>query len=207
MIPVVQKAEPSTFNNRVRQPGQSFLASCSSPTHKDWSKHSYWQRIKDDLYSSYGGICAYTGEWFPRTSVASSVDHFIPKSIAPNLAYEWSNFRLSTQKANTNKDNSVGIADPFKILSGWFVLDIPSCLLRPGKGLPSADHQMVDFTIRVLKLNDDDDYVQGRCNVILDYIRGDISYDYMWKKYPFIAHELTRQNLLEDVKKMFKSLR
>ncbi|MDR3322202.1 MAG: hypothetical protein LBS93_07105, partial [Synergistaceae bacterium] len=169
-------------------------------------KHRYWRRASDDLYKAYDGICAYTGEWFPRTFSNASVDHFLPKSIAPNLAYEWGNYRLTTQKANSNKADNVGIADPFEIESGWFVLDVPSCLVKPGDDLSPKDFSMVQTTINVLKLNDDDEYVQGRCEIILYFIRGDISLHYMWTKYPFIAHELTRQNLLEDVKKMFKTL-
>ena len=206
MIPVALQAEPANFHANVRQPGNAFLSVCPNPVHKDWPKHSYWQRASDDLYRSYGGICAYTGEWFSRTSTSSSVDHFIPKSISPNLAYEWNNFRLTTQKANGNKANHIGIADPFQISSGWFVLNLPSCLIKPGAGLSEANYSMVERTISILKLNDDDEYVQGRCNIILYYINGDISLNYMWAKYPFIAHELTRQNLLEDVKNLFKTL-
>ena len=36
------------------------------------------------------------------------------------------------------------------------------------------------------------------------YTRGDVSLNYLWDRYPFIAHELTRQNMLDDVKLMFK---
>lgn len=206
MIPVTIKPEPVSFDVNVRQPGSRFIARCPNSTNKDWPKHSYWKHASDDLYRSYGGICAYTGEWFSRTATSVSVDHFIPKSTSPNLAYEWSNYRLTTQKANNNKANHLGIADPFTISSGWFVLALPSCLIVPGESLSPSEHAMVQRTIDVLKLNDDDEYVQGRCNIIIYYIKGDITLNYMWDRYPFIAHELTRQNMLDDVKKMFKSL-
>ncbi len=205
MIPVTLAAEPASFNANIRLPGNTFLSDCHTPNHRDWKAHRYWQMASNDLYRAYGGICAYTCEWFSRTSATSSIDHFFPKSSYPNLAYEWSNYRLTTQKANGNKGNSVGIADPFAIASGWFVLDLPSCLIKPGTGLPAAENSMVEFTISILKLNDDDEYVQSRCNIILYYIKGDISLNYMREKYPFIAHELVRQNLLEDVKAMFKT--
>jgi hypothetical protein len=206
MIPITLKPEPANFDADVRQPGNRFIARCPSPTNKHWSRHSYWGRASDDLYRLYGGVCAYTGEWFSRTSTSASVDHFIPKSVSPNLAYEWSNYRLTTQKANGNKADQLGIADPFTISSGWFVLVLPSCLIVPGKGLSPSDKAMVQRTIDILKLNVDDEYVQNRCNIIIYYIKGDITLNYMWDKYPFIAHELTRQNLLDDVKTMFKSL-
>lgn len=205
MIPVTPKPEPDAFDVNVRQIGNAFLATCSSPANDEWKKHRYWRNASDDLYRLYGGICAYTGEWFSRTSASPSVDHFIPKSVSPNLAYEWSNYRLTTQKANNNKGDALGIADPFSIASGWFVLDLPSCLIKVGEGLSSADSAMVDRTIHTLKLNTDDEYVQRRCDIIVDYIRGDISLNFMWRKYPFIAHELTRQNMLDDIKTMFRT--
>lgn len=206
MIPVTPKPEPVEFDVRVRNFGNAFLATCPAPKGKEWHGHNYWKAVNDDLYRLYGGICAYTGEWFPRTSSTPSVDHFIPKCFAPNLAYEWSNYRLATQKANSNKGDATGIADPFTISPGWFVLDLPSCLIKPGDGLTRANFAMVERTIRVLKLNNDDEYVQGRCDIILYYIKGDISLNYMWAKYPYIAYELTRQNMLDEVKIMFKTL-
>jgi hypothetical protein len=182
-----------------------FLATYTAPTNKLWQKHAYWKYASDDLYRAYGGICAYTGEWFSRTSTSTSVDHFIPKSINPNLAYEWSNYRLTTQKANGNKADHTGIADPFLVSSGWFVLKFPSCLIAPGDELSPADYATVQRTINILRLNEDDEYVQGRCNIILYYIKGDITLNYMWDKYPFIAHEITRQSILGSIKQMFLS--
>ncbi len=205
MIPVAIQPEPTNFDVNVRQRGNAFLINSPSPTNRLWQKHSYWKYASDDLYHAYRGICAYTGEWFSRTATSVSVDHFMPKSISPNLAYEWSNYRLTTQKANGNKSNHVGIADPFMILSGWFVLDLPSCLIIAGETLKPAERATVNRTIDILKLNEDDEYVQGRCNIIRYYVKNDITLKFMWDRYPFIAHELTRQNLLEEVKKMFKS--
>lgn len=206
MMHISLQPEPVSFDARVRVPGNAFLASRPAPTEKEWRKHSHWQRIKDELYMAYNGICAYTCEYIPRTVTNSSVDHFWPKSTHPNLAYEWSNYRLASQKANNNKGNSVGLVDPFEAGSGWFVLDLPSCLIRASEGLSRADVSRVESTIKVLKLNEDDEYVQSRCDVILDYIRGDISLNYLWKMRPFIAHELTRQGLIDTVGTLFMSM-
>lgn len=204
MIPVTPAPEPQSFDKKVRKPGTTFLASHPSPHSKEWSKHAYWKSVSDDLYKEYHGVCAYTGTWFSRTSTSTSVDHFIPKSIQPQLAYEWSNYRLTTQKVNSNKGDAVAIVDPFKVKSGWFVLDIPSCLIKPGERLSPSLTAQIKRTIDILKLNTDEEYVQSRCDIIMYYINGDISLNYMWKKYPYIAHELTRQNLLDNVKNMFK---
>jgi 5-methylcytosine-specific restriction endonuclease McrA len=86
MIPVVKQPEPDDFNQRVRIPGQEYLKTNPAPKSKEFDHHRYWSRIKPELYQLYRGICAYTGEWFPNT--AASVDHFIPKSKKPQLAYE-----------------------------------------------------------------------------------------------------------------------
>ena len=205
MIPITIQPEPVDFDSNVRQLGNRFLSSCPNPTGKDWKKHSYWKNANGDLYRVYRGICAYTGEWFSRTSTTVSIDHFLPKVAYPLLAYEWSNYRLTTQKVNSNKSDQVGVADPSSICSGWFTLHLPSCLVMPGDNLSSSECAMVQRTIDILKLNTDDDYVQRRCDIILDYIKGDISLNYMWSKFPFIAHELTRQDVLEEVKQIFKS--
>jgi len=205
MMHVSSQAEPVSFDTRVRVPGNSFLSSCPSPTGKQMRKHSYWQRIEDELYAAYSGICAYTCEYIPKTVTNSSVDHFWPKSTHPYLAYEWGNYRLSSQKANNNKGDTIGLVDPFEACVGWFVLEFPSCLVKVGEGLSPSDKSRVESTIRVLKLNMDDEYVQSRCDVILDYINGDISLNYLWKIRPFIAHELTRQGILNSVQAMFKS--
>jgi hypothetical protein len=204
MIPVIPKPEPVDFNAKVRIPGTIFLSSCPYPHNHEWKGHSYWKKISNDLYILYNGICAYTGEWFSRTSTSVSIDHLIPKSTAPQLAYEWNNYRLTTQKVNNNKGDNLDIVDPFTVESGWFTLDVPSCLIKPGDFLPPSIRAKVDRTINVLQLNEDDEYVQNRCNIILYYIQGDISLGYMRQKYPYIAHELTRQNLLHDVSAIFE---
>lgn len=207
MMHISLQPEPESFDIRVRVPGNAFLASNPSPNEKQFKKNSYWSRVKNELYAAYRGVCSYTCEYIPKTVTNSSVDHFWPKCVHPNLAYEWSNYRLASQKANTNKGDSIGLVDPFEVGSGWFVLDLPSCLIKAGEGLSRADTSRVESTIKMLKLNNDDEYVQSRCDVILDYIRGDISLNYLWKIRPFIAHELTRQGLIDTVGTLFVSMR
>lgn len=205
MIAITPKPEPESFDTTVRQIGYAFLAHCPTPSSDDWRQHRYWKKASDDLYRTYGGICAYTAEWFSRTTTSPSIDHFLPKSVAPHLAYEWSNYRLTTQKANNNKANAVGIADPFCIASGWFLLDLPSCLVKAGMNLSPVNRRQVEHSINVLKLNSDDEYVQNRCNIIMEFVRGDISINFLWRRYPFIAHELTRQNVLDSLSSIFKT--
>jgi hypothetical protein len=151
--------------------------------------------MKGDLYRLYENICAYTGEWLPEPS--ASVDHFIPTSEEPERAYEWDNYRLTTDKMNNNKGEKTGIVDPFEVQFGWFVLVFPICAIKPGANLTKLDRQKVDKTISVLKLNSGERN-EIRYNIIRSYIDdSDISFDSFSKKYPYIACELERQGLQE----------
>jgi hypothetical protein len=207
MIHVDKCPEPADFDVKVRRPGLSFLATCSNPKTKDWRSNNYWKKANSDLYSSYGGVCAYTGEWFSLTTSSVSVDHFLPKSSAPHLAFEWDNYRLTTQKANNNKANYI-IIDPFNVQPGWFALEIPSCLIVAGDNLASEIYAQVEFAIDKLKLNSDEEYVERRYETIIDYIVGDISFTFLQRRFPFIAIELERKNLkdADKLKGFFKYL-
>jgi hypothetical protein len=202
MIPVIKQDEPANFDKDVRQPGKRFLAVHPNPKSRDFK--SLWNQVSADMYRLYNGICAYTGEWFSTTQTAVSIDHFIPKSFAPHLAYEWDNYRLTIQKINGYKADKTGLIDPFEVQIGWFVLDIPSCIIKPNDSLPNSEHAKVQYTIEVLKLNDDDAFVQRRCDIIMDYVRKDIAFNFMQRKYPYIACELQRQNLIDTVGQYFK---
>ncbi|MDR0753088.1 MAG: hypothetical protein LBE95_00210 [Holosporaceae bacterium] len=207
MIHVNKCPEPVDFDVKVRRPGLSFLATCPNPKTKDWRSNNYWKKANTDLYSSYGGVCAYTGEWFSLTTSSVSVDHFLPKSRAPHLAFEWDNYRLTTQKANNNKADYI-IIDPFNVQLGWFALAIPSCLIVAGDNLASETCAQVEFAIEKLKLNSDEEYVERRYETIIDYIRGDISFTFLQRRFPFIAIELERKNLkdADKLKGFFKYL-
>ena len=95
MIPVTLKTEPADFNARVRIPGQKFLEKYPNPTKEDWTKrkgNKIYQRASKPLWEKYNKICAYSAEWLPSSD--KSIDHFIPKSVDTNQAFEWNNYRL-----------------------------------------------------------------------------------------------------------------
>lgn len=135
----------------------------------------------------------------PSTKVVDS------KSKYPQLAYEWDNYRLTTREINTRKGDDDEIADPFEIKHGWFVLGLPDCLIWPGADISPRERRTVQQTIDTLKLNDDDDYPNGRQNIIQSYIDDSLDLDCLRRRYPFIAYELKRQNLL-SVEKLRKCL-
>lgn len=197
MIPVVPQPEPPNFARDVRNPGNAFLRRVRRPTKKDWDNNRYWARALPNLYSSYGAICAYSASWIPA-AVQASVDHFQPKSPHSHLAYEWSNYRLASKEMNSNKGNSGGVLDPFSIQRGWFVLRIDSFRIKPADGLRPDLTQAIKHTIDVLRLNHDA-YVEYRYAILKDYSNGDCSYGFLQRRYPFLAYELQRQNLVTSI--------
>ncbi len=198
MIFIQLQPEPSSFEIKVRRPGHEFLK--KNPNTKKFDR--YWKEILPDLWSAYSGICAYSCHWFPALG-GESVDHFIPKSKKPHLAYEWSNYRLSTQKLNNRKADSTDIVDPFNISGDWFNLVFPAMLVKPKSDLTDAVKHKVQNTIRILKLNEEA-MVNLRLIYILEYCDSDITLKGLQKKAPFIARELIRQNLTETIRGMMK---
>lgn len=201
MIPVKKQQEPECFDQKVRIPGQNFLKRNPCPNSRQFQRHNYWTYIKQDLYELYQNVCAYTGEWFPVTSV--SVDHFIPKSIEPQSAYEWANYRLTTDNMNSVKGNNTGLIDPFEVKTGWFVLGFPDCYIKPCMMLNENDRKKVQNTIAILKLNASE-RTNKRYSIIQDYIENNITFDFLRKRYPYIACEIERQGVRGNIDDYFK---
>lgn len=202
MIFVQEQPEPSDFTAKVRNPGRAFLRRVPHPTSRQYTteKQRHWKNCLSDLYTAYSGICAYSAQWIPPYISKGSVDHYIPKHLAPELAYEWSNYRLCTERMNNNKDDAMDVIDPFKILDGWFTINFATFFIEPEDSLPDYLKTAVDDTIVRLKLNDDDTLVQERANVVQWYADEDVSIGFLEQRYPFIASELDRQGLREAIK-------
>lgn len=200
MIPVIRQPEYPEFDARVRQPGLMFLKGNRNPSDKDFKKHNYWSKAAKNLHKAYMGCCAYTTL---RLLDAGSVDHFLPKTKYPYLAYEWDNYRLARQKINVRKGNTEEIVDPFTVHIGWFVLDLPSCLIRPGDGLGQELRKKVNSTINILQLNADDRLVQERCDFLVNLADGDITMNFLAQRYPFLSIEVERQGVENSLKVIF----
>lgn len=159
MIHVAPQPEPADFDAKVRRPGLSYLASCNG-SKIEWKnpKAQLWRRCAKELYDAYQGICCYTAMRIMPSSAAgsdrsSSVEHFVPKSESPELAYEWSNYRLASRKANADRGTQK-VLDPFEVEDGWFALDLFTGELAPGEGLNDAVQKAVESTIGAVRLND-----------------------------------------------------
>lgn len=199
MIPVQPQPEPADFSEKVREKGAAFLRKVPHPKTPDWVNKEYWQASLDDLCEAYERICAYSAQWIPRTEGSPTVDHFIPKSVKPEWAYEWHNFRLACLKLNTRKRDYQDVLDPFELQANCFILDFPSLLIKPNQNIPDPRKEKVIATIKRLKLNEDDNCVKGRLDWLMPYCRKEYPFDYLKRKAPFIAYELERQNLIENI--------
>lgn len=195
MIRIVKQPPPSHYFNLVRNPGRAFIKRHPNPTANEFARHSFWREIHDYLYQINNGICAYCSSWTPRSSLSSddhtSVDHFIPKSFAPYLAYEWSNYRLCRARINQRKGNSLKIIDPFQVVNGWFQIDFTTFQIIAGDAVSIYVKNRIDTTINILDLNDTI-YIDERVEVIRQYCLSKVTITDLKLLYPFIASEIIR---------------
>jgi len=199
LIPVQYQPEPLSFDARVRVRGKKFLAEYANSE----PLSQYWRRALPDLWTAYGGVCAYSCHWIPLDVGSASVDHFIPKSKVRSLAYEWDNFRLAAAKLNAIKGNYTDILDPFKIEKGWFALVFPGMLVIPGPSVTEEQQAPIQRSIDRLKLNKDEVLVNSRLNWVLSYCEQQFSFEFLGRRAPFIAAEIERQNLKDTLAHMF----
>jgi len=203
LIPVARQPEPAGFDSNVRRRGQTFLATNPVPTLKDFKPHQYWKWAAKEVYEAYKRVCAYSCMYIPTP--AGTIDHFLPKSRRPDRAYEWDNLRLSLHRMNVYKGDRTDLIDPCSVSPGWFVLDMPSCLVRAGDGLTPKQKQSVETTIEALRLNNDDSLVQDRCDIMLMFAQGDVQLPFLQKRYPFLAAEVLRQGIQLTANTIFKT--
>lgn len=160
-----------------------------------------WNLVYDEFHSAYGGLCAYTCFYLPERA---TVDHFRPKAAFPNLAYEWGNYRLSSPRTNQFKGARDGILDPFSIINGLLAFQFPSCLVSVREEVAPSLVKKAEYTIDVLRLNDDEYLVKRRFELVKAFVEGDINQAYLRKMNPFIFDELSRQNLWGSVSRLIE---
>jgi hypothetical protein len=197
MIHVEPQPEPDKFDKLVRQPGRKFLSQCPKPKGNQW--RPFWKKIAPDLQSAYGSICSYSCHFIQYDTGWRTVEHFKPKDDYPSDAYEWSNYRLVCGVLNGRKGKRI-VLDPFEIGDGWFVMDFPSLLVKPAQNLDEARKRAVSSSCEILGLNDEGSCMNSRQQYVKDYCKGEITFDYLRRNAPFIAAELQRQNLVEEIR-------
>jgi hypothetical protein len=200
VIPVTPQPAPDNFDERVKTPGNTFLATVPKPKTEQWKGKEYWQKVLPNMRKAYSGICAYSAHWIPHSTGNHSIDHFTPKDKKPELAYEWSNFRYVASRFNSRKGTK-NILDPFTLPPDWFILDFSSLLIKSNPSLSSDQKKRVNETIsRKFGLNlNEDGLVTERFEWFCEYQnKGLPFFSHLKKKVPFIAYELQRQGLADQ---------
>ena len=199
MLYVIPQPEPANFDAKVRQKGLAHLRNnalgLANPPPKGVKIPAYWQDCLDELYDSYGGVCAYLAIHFERIIGGGSVDHFAAKSTLPGQAYEWENYRLACSRMNSRKNRYNDVLDPFEVESGWFRLEVVSGRLYPNPDLEPATLKVVKATIARLKL-DDQGCREVRARHFSDYIQCMYTAEFLKRRSPFVWYEANRQGLL-----------
>jgi len=196
---VTPQPEPDCFDESIRKPGNRFLVqehiNPYLPLPPKTELRDYWKKCKIETHKAYDGICAYLGIYLEMVSGSVSIDHYIPKSVLPSLAYEWKNYRLCSSLANSRKREHLDVIDPFYIDDDWFLLDFINGAICPNPDLAPYQMEYAEGTISRLKL-DDGDMRKMRLNWWNDYVKREITQHFLERKAPFIYKEALRQGLL-----------
>lgn len=158
---------------------------------------TFWRDAIDDMMVAYERRCAYLAMIIEETG-SPTIDHVIPKSVAWDQVYEWSNYRLCAGVVNSKKGDLIGFVDPFEAHTGWFELNLTSYRVVRGRSAPESMHKLIDATLPLLNIRD---CCVQRKQYIEQYRRGPgpgigIDLAYLEYRAPFIARELRRQGQL-----------
>ncbi len=199
MLRIIPQPEPAEFDAKVRQKGLIHLAAkkidITQPLPSKTEITNYWVDCLDDLYNSYSGVCAYVAVHFERVTGNGSVDHFAAKSARADLAYEWSNYRLSCSRMNSRKNKYDDVLDPFVVNDGDFHLELVSGHIYPNPLLLAPRLDEVTATITRLKLDAPD--CRGlRAKHFDEYLKRYFTADYLKRISPLVWYEANRQGLL-----------
>lgn len=106
---------------------------------------------------------------------------------------------------NSRKKEYEDVLDPFSISPGWFVINFITMYVTPGAGLSQSGIDAINITINRLGLNDEGTFLQERLHWIREYCKDDgIPFVHLKKHAPFIAYELERQGLVQQICKMLR---
>ncbi len=195
MIHIERKPEPHNFDKDVRQPGMTFLKKNPNPTDKQFNNHAYWRNVLHYMGDVYNGICAYSALYINSLG-SETVDHFIPKTIKPELAYEWSNFRYASRRFNTRKGTHP-VLDPFEIGHHWLWMDFSKFIIKPNPFLSQEIKEEIRDTIEIFGWNEDEKYIDICRKYLIQFCKKIRSFELLKEEAPFIASELKRQGLTE----------
>lgn len=198
MIPVALASEPADFDAKVRKPGRAWLRKQQRTSGKRLPAGTkfepFWTECLGDLHEAYGGVCAYLAVYFEVATGAATTDHMLPKSLHPDHAYEWKNFRLACLATNRAK-NIKTVLDPVGLAPRTFELNLQSGQIQPGAALDAVARDAAQKTIEALGLDGPDER-KMRVQHWDDYRNKDVSAAFLRKHSPFVHAEAVRQGFI-----------
>lgn len=186
MIRVELVAEPRDFDSKAVQPGKEWLA--ANPDAR--RPKDFWTQFKPYLAEGFRQLCGYSAIYEP----VGCVDHFLSWKNHPERAYEWSNYRFSSEWLNKSKQTADDrILDPFEVEDGWFEILLPSLQLVVSDAVPPAIRQRAEYTLMRLHLRDDERVLRQRREWYRMYTEGELTLEGLWGKAPLIARAIKRE--------------
>ena len=115
MIKIEKLEEPESLKQNKAQWTQELLSAIDGgDADKIKAKKRRYNQpdVKERLKEETKDKCAYCES---KVSVVAygDIEHVTPKSIKPELTFEWDNLTFACQKCNGKKSNKEGIADPY----------------------------------------------------------------------------------------------
>jgi hypothetical protein len=212
MIPVQLAPEPEAFDRDVRQKGLAAIDELvgrpsrharRGPKRKPVARTAaeipadrfppYWRDGLEMLLEAYSRRCAFLALHLEHATGNPSVDHMLPKSRRWDQVYEWANYRLSAATINARKADLTGLVDPMECRVGWFALELVGFQVVRGPEAPTHLEPEINATLDLLNAPD---CCRAREEYFTCYRTGEINYDYLCRRAPFVAQELRRQGEL-----------
>lgn len=191
MIRVRQAAETHDFDRACRRRGHAWLAAHPRADRP----RPFWREFVGDLAEAFEQRCGYSAVMIPN----GTVDHFLSWKRAPNLAYEWSNFRYVDGRINAKKQLADDeVLDPFEVDDDWFEIILPSLQLRLTDRVPAKLRKRARYTIERLGLSHDEQIVTYRAQWYCQYHCGDLSLRGLYRVAPLIARAIEQAKEAPD---------
>ncbi|MFO0762332.1 MAG: hypothetical protein U0359_38185 [Byssovorax sp.] len=185
MIHFDRLPEPASFDEEVRKPGNAWLA--SHPDEKADKMPTLWGNCRKELADGFRRLCGYSAMWVRR----GTVDHYLNKASPEGrpLAYEWDNYRFASEEVNQLKSTwNARILDPFTVEDGWFEIQLPSLqLVIVEDRIPRVYLEQARFTLKKLRLVDDDDVIESRAGWYDAFREGRITLVELMVRAPLLA--------------------
>lgn len=191
MIRVSPTEPPPDFHEKVEKRGKEWLS-----THNEKQKlPRLWDRYRQPLYIQYRGICAYTG--LRIHELGMSLDHFLPTSKFRDLAFTWSNYRLTSSSINSRKGDRTGILDPFEIPDRAFLLRLDTGHVSINEAAFSGNEQ-IEKARKLLEILPMNIIKNTYMQLIDDFMHKHISEKKLSEDAPFLYEELRRQHIIKQ---------